>query len=142
MNGKQIANGTIPLSKIAGGVAGLFSFEAACPPSLLVNQFVYVTGALALTVDVVDPMDPTKMPSVGIVLSKASPTSCTVAWFGIVTLVGGGLLPSARYFIGADGFLTPIVPLVRPVLLQVVGQAIDDTRLILNPSKDMIRINP
>lgn len=119
-----------------------FSFAADCQSSDQVGKCVYINGNSVGGVPqvmTVDPSDYTTMPSVGVILSKSSATSCLVAYFG--TYVTTGLTPNARYFVGSGGVLSATVPIVRPFITQVMGQALDTTRLLLTPSKNILRLN-
>lgn len=80
------------------------------------------------------------MPAIGVILSKGSSTTCVVAYFGVIPV--SGLTPNARYFIDVTGYPTSSVPVARPIILQVLGQALDSSRLLLTPSKDLLRLNP
>ena len=119
-----------------------FVFAATCQATDAVNQFVYVAGDAVGGVAVVacaDPTDPAKMPAIGMILSKSSATDCVVVWLGVVALAG--LTPNARYFLDSTGFAVDSLSAVRPVIVQVLGQALDSGRLLLTPSKDLLRLN-
>lgn len=123
-------------------VAQPFSFAASCIAGDLVGTAVYISGNSTLGVPQVrtaDPTDPAKMPAVGIIMSKGSDTTCQVCYFGALPVAG--LTPNSRYYVGAAGAVVGSVPVTRPLIVQVLGQALDSARLLLNPSKNLIRLN-
>ena len=90
-----------------------------------------------------NPFDVTKMPAVGLLLSKSDATHAVVALFGVQPLAG--FAPGARIFVGQDGrpSASPMVPpRTQPMLVQALGVAIDSARMLLVPSPDMIRVGP
>ena len=119
-----------------------FVVPANCLTSDSIGDCVYIrgdaVGGLA-QVTKADPTTPLKMPAIGIILTKSSAILCAVAYFGVIPL--SGLLPNARYFVSATGQLSSSIPGSRPVILQVVGQALDSSRLLLTLSRDLIRLN-
>jgi hypothetical protein len=61
--------------------------------------------------------------------------------YGILNVAG--LLPGKTYFVGADSRLTnipPVAPSGGKAFVQVVGVAMDSSRLLLNPSFNLTRV--
>ena len=119
--------------------------EASCLATDAPFALVRVSGPSVggvIQVETIDVTDPSKMPVAGMILSKSSATNCVVLMSGIATLPGSPLVPGARYFAGASGTISPVpVPAMpRPFITQFVGVAIDQDRLLLQPSCDMVRI--
>jgi len=118
---------------------------AACIASDAVNDFVYVTGPAVgglAQVSRVDIADIAKMPAVGIITTKSTPTRCVVALAGVITVTG--LIPGATYFVGPNGQPTSVRPPAGPGgrFIQAVGVALDAERLSLNPAPHMTKVIP
>ena len=117
-----------------------FAFPANCQASDSVGDCVHVSGdavAGVIQVAVVDITDITRMPAVGVITSKASLTSCTVAFFGAVAF--SPVLPGRIYFVGGDGKPTSTRP-TGLVFIQILGLALDATRLLIQPALNMTRV--
>jgi hypothetical protein len=117
------------------------TFPADCQPTDAVNQFVYIAAEAVggvVQVAAADPTNIAKMPAVGVIVSKSSSTTCLVAWLGVVSL--SGFAANKRCFLDSTGFALDSVPTARPVILQVLGQVLDSGRMLLNPSRDLVRL--
>jgi hypothetical protein len=125
--------------------SGTVSVRAACTPSDAVGDLVYVTGPAALGVMQVSRVDISsaqKVPAVGVITAKASPSTCRVVLSGVVQ--GAGLTPGARYFAGTDGRPTPIRPLAAlgGRFIQSIGVALDEMHLAIAPSTFLTKVIP
>jgi hypothetical protein len=122
-------------------VPGVFS--AVCPQTAVVGDLVRPVPGTETTVDLVDITDLTKMPAVGCITQKPTPTTAVVRTSGIVTGVFSNLQPGKRYFVGRNSRIAlplTIVPAVGEVLLhQPIGLAIDYTIMLMSPSMGLTR---
>lgn len=124
---------------------GTVSVPAGCAPTDAVGDLVYVAGpavAGMMEVSRVDIGNAAKMPTVGMIVAKPTPSTCRVVLSGVARLTG--LIPGARYFAGADGKPTPMRPPAGPGgrFIQSVGVALDETRLALAPSTFLTKVIP
>jgi len=110
---------------------------ANCEPGDSVGDFVYITGPAVsgrIQTAKVDIDDGAKMPAVGVIVEKTSPTECVIQTDGNLDSVG--LTPNALYFVGADSRLLEGPP-PRPASgyrrIQGVGQADDGGNLLFQP---------
>jgi hypothetical protein len=127
-------------------VVASFKFSANCPEELTVGNLVYITGPAInglFQVDKVDITDISKMPAIGVVIEKMSPLVCSVLTLGESDSIDL-LIPNSQYFVGLDGNLTntPPTPLNVPIFIQSVGVAIDDNKLLFQPSFNLTQIKP
>lgn len=125
------------------------TFSANCLAGDAVGACVYVTGASVGGVPQVatcDPSDETKMPAIGIIVSKASATDATVQRFAIADLTGSGVtfVPAARAFVGFAGL--PVTTPPTPggsgsgyVMLQTVGVATEAAALEVKIDASMMK---
>ena len=94
-----------------------------------VNGYVQVTS--------VDPTDPNEDQAVGVIVDKIDATTCWLIMWGRMRDVYTGLVPGQRYWVGSDSKLTDVRPSPAPsggtYNLQLMGVAIDDEELMLNP---------
>lgn len=109
--------------------------RANCASADSVGAFVYVTGPSIsgrYQVETVDVGDVTKMPAIGIITRKQSPTRCTVQTHGLLPVASFPLIltPQARYYVGAGSTLSTVPP-ATPLLRQLAGTAIDASHLLL-----------
>lgn len=121
-----------------------FVFVANCLASDVVGDCVYISAdAIATVIQVtkVDATDVLKMPVRGIIVSKFSSTVCSVVYYGAVSLTGivPPLSTGKRYFAGASSKPTAVPP-TRPTFIQVVGIALDSSRLLFDPSPNLIKL--
>jgi len=127
-------------------------FDADCPSAIAVGDFVFITGVSVGGVFQVDKAAPksttllnTKMPALGVVLEKDTSTTCLVhTGPGIVssTVLGVVLSPQSRYFVGFNGRISSSIPAPDAfgfALVQVVGVAVDSTKLLLAPNFHLVR---
>jgi hypothetical protein len=130
------------LTQIA--VTGSFELPAICQPTDQVGDLVHISGDSlggVIQVTKVDITDYSKMPGVGAIIGKSSPTQCKILRYGILSVTG--LVPGKIYFVDFDGTPTPIRPVAvgnQKVLIQVIGVAIDSSKLMLNPSFNLTRV--
>jgi len=121
-----------------------FEEPANCLSSDAIGDVVHISGDSVsgrVQVTKVDILDYSKMPGVGVIVSKASATDCMILRYGILNVAG--LLPGKTYFVGADGRPTnipPVAPSGGKAFVQVVGVAMDSSRLLLNPSFNLTRV--
>lgn len=121
-----------------------FELSANCLASDVVGDIVHVTGdsvAGRIQVSKVDILESSKMPGVGVIISKSSPVDCIILRYGVLGMVG--LLPGKMYFAGIDGkptLVRPVPPSGGKAFVQVVGVAMDSSRLLLNPSFNLTRV--
>ena len=112
-------------------------FQADCFATDELGHFVYVTGVAIAGVRQVTKVDITTratMPALGVIVRKPTSTTCLVQTFG--EILASGLVPPARYYIGADSKITdtPPVPGVgSEVVVQVVGAALDSGAFLVSP---------
>lgn len=128
------------MAEIVVGFAELLQ-SATCSASDAVGHFVYIAGprvAGALQVARADITTIAKMPAVGVITSKQSDTACTVLLLGEYE-PGVTLTPNQRVWVGLNGFVALTRP-SAPAFLQVVGQALDEARVLVSPSKDLCKV--
>lgn len=119
-------------------------FDAGCTVNELVGHFVSVSGPSVGELPQVQKVDPTvnsKMPALGLIISKYSDTTCLIhVGPGVVpsSILGiGSLTPQKRYFIGSNSYATatlPSPPSGEHVLIQVIGHALSADQLLLVPN--------
>lgn len=121
--------------------------RAECTAAEAVGDFVCIADDPPNGLDVVakaDPSDFNKMPAVGVIISKSTPTECLVQWHGETPNIFSGLSSGEYYFVGADSKVSdvPPVPTTVPLFAQWMGVATAPTRLYLRPNDHMVRRNP
>jgi hypothetical protein len=112
---------------------------ANCLATDSLYALVYVTGPAINglpQVATVDPTDSSKMPSIGMITNKSNDTDCDITLYGLVEIPG--LTPNTRYIVGIDGEISSEIPVARPFLVQHVGVAQSEEKLLLNLPKELI----
>jgi hypothetical protein len=117
--------------------------SATCQSTDAVGDLVYISGdstAGITQVTKVDILNYLKMPAVGVIVSKSSSTSCKILRYGLLSM--SGLVPGKTYFVDFDSTPTDVrpVPSSGSVFVQVIGVAMDSSRLLLNPSFNMTKV--
>jgi len=93
------------------------NFLANCQTGDSVGDLVYSSGGMVggyYTVTKVDISDPSKMPAVGMIVAKVSPTICVVQVGGEIKDIYSGFVPGRHCFVGTDARLTQVVPTAPP----------------------------
>lgn len=117
---------------------------ASCLPADAVGNCVFISGPKIggyYQVRTVNPIVSNNIPAVGLVVSKDSPSVCTVQMFGITTALSG-LNPGADYFIDLDGTLTstiPLAPVGEKYYIQPMGRAMSTDEFFISPSGSIIK---
>lgn len=121
---------------------------ADCLASDGVGALVFIRAALTggkYQVQTVDPSDYSKMPAVGMIVQKPSPTAteCWVQFRGQVIGVYSGLTPGEVLFAEDTGGISneppePTVPKPRK-FSQVIGVAFSDNIINLDPDLTLVR---
>ena len=121
------------------------TFPANCLATDAVGDCVYsnldvVAGIYQVTK--VDPNDETKMPAVGLIISKSTDTDCIVKMSGLVEGIYGAMDLRKTLYVDIDGGLTQALPLALPgdrMFIQAMGMAVDDGAFVLTPSATFAR---
>ena len=117
-------------------------FQAACSSGDAVGSAVHlVVGVSPRTVSTADPSDIAKMPAVGVVISKSSPTNCVVRWRGESEPVYLGLSTGKPYWVGDDGlpsYSPPTGPPGSVRFAQFLGYSTESTKLLLNVTPTVV----
>jgi hypothetical protein len=122
-----------------------YSFTATCLSTAQIGDLVYMTGGAGNEVRGIDISDYTKMPAVGCIVSKESPTDCTVQTSNILVGAYSGLTPGKIYFSGSGSNPKPVHPAPIPgsgqsLFHQPIGIAINSTTMALMPSSNLTRV--
>ena len=119
--------------------------KATCQASDSVGNCVYIAGPASAglyTVTTGDPTDANKMPTVGIIMSKDSPTRCKVQWLGEIESVYTGMTVRKPLFVGLTGRLEeapPSPPISGYAFAQSLGTVLDSGKLLLIPNFHMVK---
>lgn len=107
----------------------------SCPAPVAVGDPVYVAAGVAYMADCTDLA---KMPAIGIVVSKPTPTSCVVVHSGRVRIVGWGLVQGEPYYVGpgAGVVLEPALPTVDGTVVQKIAVAEDSDTLMVTATQE------
>jgi len=121
-------------------ITGSSSFGLyTCTATEVAGNAVYLSAAD--TVAQADATDTTKMPAIGIIVSKPDATSCWVCHHGVVTGLSG-LTAGSRYYVSETaGAITTTPPTAGGSVVQIIGVAKSTTELIVMPCLDY-SINP
>jgi len=117
------------------GPGGNIEIDAVQTAPVSVGILVYVSGpvlGMAARVAPIDILDINKMPGIGIVTAVLTPATCTVLLWGVYQQAGA-FTPNARYWAGAAQTPTITIPAGPGEIIQAVGQAIDENRLMFKP---------
>lgn len=130
------------------GAASAVDLAANCLASDAVEDLVYITGpdvAGILQVTKIDIDDGAKMPAAGVIVAKATPTSCTVRFQGEFDLAVSAFTPGSPVFASASGILSttpPTRPGVGSRFIQRLGVALTGTKLVIMPAPLVHEILP
>lgn len=92
----------------------------ACPAGAVVGQPVYETAA-NLTVALANATDLTKSPAIGVIATKPTATTCTIAQVGPMTLAGLPADQSELFLDTTDGGITATAPMGSGNVVQPLG---------------------
>lgn len=112
--------------------------DVACLSTDVVGSFVCVRGdriGLRYRVQTADCTDISKMPVIGLLVSKATPTVGRIQTRGPTSLFTG-LTPGGIYVLNTTGITAAIpgAPIGQTVVRQILGNALASDVLYLNPS--------
>jgi len=118
--------------------------SADCTSAEAVGDFVRISGSQVSNRDQVrkaDPADYSKLPAVGVVISKSTTTSCLVQWMGETPEIFSGLSAGNLYFLGTDSKIanTPPAPIGRDMFIQTVAVAVSSKKVYIRPSNNVYR---
>lgn len=112
--------------------------EVACLTSDAIGDWVCVRDDLIndkLRVEKANPQDIAKMPAIGVLVSKSTPMVGIIQMYGICEIYSGLDLLQPVYFIGVDGRLSAIQPVVGPLgyaYVQMIGSPVASDLLQIN----------
>lgn len=114
--------------------------NATCSPTDQVGDLIHVKPDGS--VEKSDITTWSKMPVVGCITSKSSPTSCTVQTGSQVSLYSG-LIPGKVYFVGPNS--RPVYPRPVPapgssIFIQSIGLAVNSTTLMITPGANVFKV--
>lgn len=136
--GSQGSQGATGLQGTAGD--NRVAFTAELEPGMSVLDLVSVSSTATTSIKVAQASsnDETKMPVVGILVSKNSETEGVIVSSAIVEL--SGLTPGTTYFVGPYGSITNTapVPYTGTAYIQSIGVALTQNKLLLNISPNYI----
>lgn len=136
INGFVYTGTTANAATTSSGTQPFIEYEANCPSSTAVDDFVYITGPSSsgkLQVATVDITDRSTMPAFGVVIDKITTTLCKVRVSGEF-VPADSLTPGKRYFISSNGQVVDSLPSASPggqAVVQSAAYAIDTNRLLL-----------
>jgi hypothetical protein len=117
-------------------------FVADCLSTDAIGDPVIVTGPSVLTFPQVTRINIATTgltkPAIGLIVTKATPTRCTVLTSGEFQFPTNTLIPGQPYWAAAAGGLTAVLPNPTPgtrLACQVIGTAIDSNRLLVHPER-------
>lgn len=119
---------------------------AYCLPTDAVGDVVYITGdkiGERYQTTKIDIDDISTVPGIGIIVQKTAATECVVQVSGILRDVYVGLTPNKPLFAGLDARLTetpPSAPGSGRRAIQIIGQAIASSDLLIQPKPPIIRV--
>lgn len=126
------------LVRCGGGGGTQELVPVACLSGDVVGDVVCMRDVLTLTgrwrVQRADPTQDERMPGVGVLVRKETPTTGVMQRMGIMRGVVAGMSPVIPVFIGSDGRLTQVLPVPDPggtVIVQRFGIAISGDTLFL-----------
>lgn len=126
------------------GPGGANRFQAQLVPGISLGTCVSVhsSAGVNIVVDKADITDISKMPAVGILMSKSSDTLGTIICSGIFS--SSGLDKGKRYFVGEDGVLSNFAPIPTStsVFVQSVGVALSESSLLVAMPSDIVERLP
>lgn len=110
-----------------------------CDVSASVGDLVRASDTIPDGVDVaVDNSE--KRPVIGLILNKPTTTSAEILFLGLVNGFSG-LTQGATLFLSATGTVTSTVP-PGAGYVQILGSAVDPTKILLSPQLRVVRRNP
>jgi hypothetical protein len=121
------------------------SIRANCLVTDAVGNCVYITNDISgglHQVTTCDPTDLSKMPAVGVIVSKETDTLCTILVIGELVGLYTGLTTQKIIFVGLDGKLLEGPPAPPPsgyAFAQVMGAVTDSGRVMLVPNFHMVK---
>ncbi len=127
-------------STVSGATSG--TFLADMPSGVIVGELVYISGvsvAGVYQVDKIDISDFSKLPAVGVVITKATSTQGSIQWLGEVQSVFTGMTPGKIQFASASGGITETPPSTAGEHIQKIGVALDAGVLLLAPNFTLIK---
>lgn len=121
-----------------------FSFSGTCLSSAQLGDVVYMNGPLN-DVRGVDLTDFNKMPVVGSIVEKPTPTTCVVQTSNILSGIYTGLTPGKIYYAGIGANPKPVYPAPIPgaaetIFIQPIGIAVNSTTIALCPSVNLTKV--
>jgi hypothetical protein len=130
------------LNPFSAARAALFEesiVSANCLSSDTIGRAVFISGddiSGVFQVETMDPQDGSKVPAIGIIISKSSPTDCQVQLFGQMKGIVTGLTPGKAIFVALDGSLShsPPAPVLTIAYVQPIGIAMADDTVFVSPS--------
>lgn len=124
-----------------GGLPLQHAFWADCDPTLVVGEWVYITGpsvAGRYQVARVDFADYNKLPAVGVAVSKPTASTCQVQWGGEVSGLDT-LTPRRVYFLQGDARIGLGPPTGSGQYVQRLGVALDANTLLISLNTSLIK---
>ena len=121
--------------------------RSECTAAESVGDFVCIVDDPPNGVDYVgkaDPADFDKMPAVGVIISKSTPTDCIVQWMGETPNIFGGLSSGEIYYLGSDAKIAevPPVPVATKMFVQPDAVATAPTRADIKAETNLARRIP
>lgn len=123
--------------------AAATTFTASCLLTDAVGDCVYMTGDYSVAR--ADITDASKVPAVGVIISKPTTSTAIVRTHGEITGVYTGLVSGKVYFLGATGVpvVSPPVAGLNPfVYIQKIGLAISSNVLLVTPNFSLVKVLP
>jgi len=117
------------------------TFLGVCPSTLVVSDWVYISGPSVggnYQVDKVDIANFDKLPAVGVIIEKPTTTTCTVQWRGEVTGLGS-LVPRRVYFLQDTAKIGLAVPAESGQYVQRIGMALSSEVLLVSINSHLIK---
>lgn len=118
--------------------------NANCDNSVLVGDCVYIISFMdsVYTVGRADMRHVSKLPTVGIVVTKESSTKCVVQLSGLIEGIYSGLLIGKSVFVGLDGQITQssLRDADNDIFLQIMGSGISPNSILLSVQFNLTKI--
>jgi hypothetical protein len=124
----------LPLIGAAPLPTALVSSVYSCPSGVSVGDAVYLSAAD--TVDQADADDLTKIPCIGVVISKPTSTSCQVQYYGELSGFAGLAPGGTIYLAKTAGALTQVAPTAVGDVVQRIGFARSTTVAVLQITQE------